>query len=633
MTYRTLLPRNEADISLKSRTVNYGPRETPIPEAIVLIRFTIKAKSILVLTLVGVVALATSGAMVRFLERTKTDTDVVVALARQRVLTQTMAKSALGYVMAKSGYQTMEQKVRFLDGYITRMREELARRAPLPAPPAPGQPLPSAPGASPHPGAAGMGAAPDAVTQAINRAFGQDWQASFSILGVAPLNPAAAIVDPRDLEALAWLRENPGRIRGVPDREAGELFLRFYAVDQATDPSCLECHRRLGGRLPEPGGIMGLRLYLFRFSGEVALGKAELEPSLIEYYQARDLFRTTLQAMRQGGDFSLDPPEESIAHTAGIPEADAQSKMGEIEEQFARFTEMVQTIFGADLGSAAYLQAREGLLEQSGQLKRLSEELVAIYARITHENKSRQVLWATAATIGTVFLVILAAAIFMNHSVLTPLSVLRQALELMANGDLRARIRWDGSRDEIGQIGLGVNRLADHLGEIVLRLRGESASLNAAVRVMRQVPEGEEGGDGPGRGPSPEPLMAVIARVGAELERVRQGLTTGSAPFDPERLKLVHLRWLLRSERVPACHEEPQAGETCPCGAWFAPEELGHLEPLPGYRELFHHHRRWRRAVEGSSHGDPGEGLDAPCRELLAGIDRFYREAELLSGS
>ncbi len=75
--------------------------------------------------------------MVHTIERVKEDTDVVVALDRQRMLTQTMAKAAMGYVLAKSGSQSLEQQVRTLDAYLTQLERTLATQSPPSTPPPP----------------------------------------------------------------------------------------------------------------------------------------------------------------------------------------------------------------------------------------------------------------------------------------------------------------------------------------------------------------------------------------------------------------------------------------------------------------------------------------------------------------
>ncbi|MBF0349127.1 MAG: hypothetical protein HQL81_15785, partial [Magnetococcales bacterium] len=77
-------------------------------------RSSIRFKTYTALLLIALATMAAGGTMVHTIERVKEDTDVVVALDRQRMLTQTMAKAAMGYVLAKSGSQSLEQQVRTL---------------------------------------------------------------------------------------------------------------------------------------------------------------------------------------------------------------------------------------------------------------------------------------------------------------------------------------------------------------------------------------------------------------------------------------------------------------------------------------------------------------------------------------
>ena len=362
-------------------------------------RSTIRFKTLTVLFLIGLVTLAAGGAMVWFVNQIKAETDVVVALERQRMLTQTMAKAALGYVMARSGYQTMAERVRFLDAYITETRRVYIDVIHFPSS---GTNAPSLP-------------APTAFTRMVNEAFGKRFDLSLDILAETPLNPRWSLRDRTDWQALAWLKANPEKIYGTTNRETRGAFLRFYTADLATEQRCITCHASLSGRSLSPGNILGIRRYLFRFSEDVALGKAELEPSLGEYYHARDLFQNTLHAIRFGAPLPQAQPPPSGEAITPVTDPAAHSKISAIQSQFTRFTETVQSLFKAEQGSAAYRKARQELPSQANRLRSLSDDLVRIQTQAVHARQTWEVALVAATTSGVVLLLILSAAIFLKE--------------------------------------------------------------------------------------------------------------------------------------------------------------------------------------------------------------------------
>ncbi len=86
----------------------------------------------LLIVLLGVVV--GSGAVIwSSLNSASKDAEITNALGRQRMLTQAMGKSALGYASSKSRKKNIEQQISSLDHYVTQMRGTYTRYVIKPA--------------------------------------------------------------------------------------------------------------------------------------------------------------------------------------------------------------------------------------------------------------------------------------------------------------------------------------------------------------------------------------------------------------------------------------------------------------------------------------------------------------------
>lgn len=428
--------------------------------------FTIRFKTRMILFLIGLLTLTASIAMIWSVNLIKEDQGVVVALERQRMLSQAMAKSALGFVMARSGYQTMEERVRMLDAYITELRKFYVHTFHALEKKADANPM-----ATPF-------------IRKINQTFGPLFDMEVEILAEHATQKQYRYQDRLDWDALTWLRANPLKIYGKAIKEKEGMFLRFYTADRATETLCLSCHRDQQERVVKIGDILGLRRYIFRFVGDVALGKAELEPSLTEYYHSRDMFRSTLMAISSGGLLPTFSGEGGGKLISPLQQPAQRAKIEAIQTQFDLFLTTVQALFKSELGSESYRLARQEIPIQSNRLRLLSEDLLRLHTQTTQVWKSRTVLWIGIATLSVIFLIILIAAHFLQRAVVRPLAVLQRVIGEIAEGDLKVRISGVGGKSEIDHIGSGVNQMSSNLVGMVRNMRLQSASINAVTHEL-----------------------------------------------------------------------------------------------------------------------------------------------------
>ncbi|HIJ85389.1 MAG TPA: HAMP domain-containing protein, partial [Magnetococcales bacterium] len=449
---------------------------------------SIRFQTYTALLLIALAAIAAGGTMVLMIERVKEDTDVVIALDRQRMLTQTMAKAAMGYVLAKSGSQSLEQQVRILDAYMAHIEQTLVEQHNQPPQPSPVCPT-------------------QAVLRQTNKTFAAALDIPITLMGRHPLNPDNHLQDAIDRQALDWLRTHPGQIFSTSIKSTHGLKLRFYTATPLYNEHCRRCHQKTSESTPQDQENIGIRRFGFHFSGDIALGKAELEPSLIEYYFSRDLFKTTLMALRFGGDLPLDRTGRATKTIDPLNVPAVKTRLEAMNDLFTQFTESAQSLFKAPLGSEAYRQARQAISEQSNRLRSISEDLVQRHTALLLKEQEQRILLVAAVVMVVVLVVILSAALFIRRSLLNPLATLHEAMESLAAGNLQATALLHHEKNEIGRMGQAFNLMANHLAQTIRQLRIHASSLTALTKELVKL----------------EQVMDKNIRTGSALNRQAQG--------------------------------------------------------------------------------------------------------------
>lgn len=499
---------------------------------------SIRFKTYAALVFIALSAIIAGGTMVHMIDLVKEDTDVVVALDRQRMLTQTMAKAAMGYVLAKSGSQSLEQQVRILDAYMAQIELSLVN---------PGFPEAVK---SEAVGGPRQACPVETIVRTANKAFATQMDVAVTLLGQHPINPDNRLRDATDHLAIDWLQSHSGEIFSTALKNSDGLKLRFYTALPIQDDHCKVCHKGGESMTSTTGKVTAIRRYVFHFSGDIALGKAELEPSLIEYYLSRDLFKATLAALRFGGNLPLDRMSRSTKTIDPLDVPAVKTRLDAMDVLFKQFTESAQELFKAPLGSEVYRQARQAINEQSNRLRSISEDLVQIHTGLLLREQEKRILTVATVVLVIVLVVIFVVALSLRRYLLTPLENLRDAMKAMASGNLYARAHIDRKNDEIGHMGQAFNRMADHLAMTIRDLRLHASSLTALTQELVGL----------------EKVMDKNIRTGSALNRQAEGwmqqmehsmpTLPQAAPTDTDNFPNGTEDWRIHANRLAATMAE-----------------------------------------------------------------------------
>ncbi|MBF0622374.1 MAG: DUF3365 domain-containing protein [Magnetococcales bacterium] len=448
---------------------------------------SIRIKVLLVFCLIGAVAIISSVSVIWSLNQASNDANYINALGRQRMLTQAMGKSVLGYAMAKSSFQTLNERVESLDRYITSMRQTYTTHVVEPAdrgeiilsrdPSALSEP------AIPYPAT---------FTRMVNDAFKGEAKVSIDMLSEQPVNKAKKLTTAMDQEANRFLTRGEGPIFINTEEKGGGLAVHFYTADRATVQACVDCHAVKANRQTKVGDVLGIRKFSLNFSDDLALGKAELNPSLGEYNTAREIFQQTLMAMKNGGQYPKDLKITKFKQIAAIDDSGAQNKIGEIEAKYRLFVDSVQTLLESKVGSLEYRKARQSILVESNTLRKLSNDLVTIYTGIAEGNQTR-IFWSVMVMGILIVLLAIGALMFFNGSVIRPLIELADRLRAVGNGDLSVEVN-STSGDEIGQTMLALSRMLENLrntvGSVMQTTEAVADNANGMMSRSAQLSQG-----------------------------------------------------------------------------------------------------------------------------------------------
>lgn len=445
---------------------------------------SIKSKIYTAFFILIIVATSSSALLIYSLNNTEEDTSVVNALGRQRMLSQSMSKSVLGYTMAKSQVNIIEEQMTLLNQYITQMRKIYSTTVIGPAKQA-GMSV------SMHPENDGALSVPfpATLTRLVNAEYEKNSGISTDIIAESPVNPDKGYTTELDWEAGNALKLNPNSIFTKVVTENNKLYIKGYAADIATADGCVSCHTRIKGVQFKLGDTLGIRKFSILFSNDVALGLAELNPDLSEYTTARKIFSETLAAVKSGGRYPVDLKLEEYQIITGFKDEGSLDIIGEIEQSLAQFNQSVDTLLNAKIGSNKYRNARNLVLLQSNQLKTLSDDLVVHYNSLAIKQQ-QQIFW-TAAISGTiVLLLVIAIGWFLVISVFKPIEKTSAALRDISEGegDLTKRIKVT-SNDEIGELSTWINSIIENFQAIINQVVSSTEQLSSATKEMSVISE------------------------------------------------------------------------------------------------------------------------------------------------
>ncbi|MBI5426682.1 MAG: bacteriohemerythrin [Nitrospinae bacterium] len=397
------------------------------------------------------------------LAKASEDATITNALGRQRMLTQAMGKSALGYAMAKSRTKTLEQQIRSLDQYITQMRGvytgtviDAAKKANLT--------VSMNPAGEPHPAVP----FPATLTRMVNEKFGAGRDFTIDIVSEFPVNPNQGLKNDLDREANAFLKTNSDNIFTKTFEDNGKLYIALYTTDKATVPACASCHSSQLNRTFNVGDTLGIRSYRLVFSGDAATGKSELSASLDEYDTAKKVFSQTLAAAKSGGEYPVDLAMTEFKTMQTIAEPAIRQKIDDIERKFSEVTGTVSAMLDSEVNSDPYRQAQQKILVATNELRKLSDDAVRLYDALAGKNQENiRFTIVTSSLLTLVFLIGIAS--YMTFVVIKPVQRISGLLSETSLGNLQQEKLPVVSNDEVGILSRSCNQLLDGLRQFIRR--------------------------------------------------------------------------------------------------------------------------------------------------------------------
>ncbi len=439
---------------------------------------TIKTRLYLIFGILIAVAILSTGMIVLSLQGAKEDSQIINALGRQRMLSQAMAKSILGYSSAKSQTENVTAQMDRLNLYLSKMRTLYADTVINPVKQA-GLKLTMEPGgnqAVPYPAT---------LTRLVNEAFQEASGIRTEILAEDPVNPDKRLINEMDREAYHTLKAQPDQIFTRVAEEQGVLYIHGYTADTAGAQSCVSCHNRIKKTGFKVGDMLGVRKFSFPYATNVALGKAELNPELSEYKNAHRVFQETLAAARSGGRYPLDLKLEQYTTMPAITDQESQFIIKQIGDAFDTFSRTVEVLINSqEVSSIPYRQALQEVGKQANQLRTLSNRLVLRYSMIAEQNQAR-IFWTSVISGLAILLFSVGIALFMIMSVLKPIEITSAALKEISegDGDLTKRLPVT-SRDELGDLAQRVNEIIGNFHAIIGRVVESMQQLHQATEEV-----------------------------------------------------------------------------------------------------------------------------------------------------
>ncbi len=448
---------------------------------------SIKAKTAIILVSGSLLVMLCSVVVFVTLAGAKSDSEIVDAAGRQRMLTQAMAKSIMGYSLAKKELQNLETKVAEFDSYITKMRVTYTTEV-LKAAKQGGI------GISMNPGHASSPAIPYPATfvRMVGESFAAKGKISVTILADDPVNPDMGLQDVIDREAYAALSANPTKIFSKSVEQNNKMHLRFYTADMAEVQACASCHTRMKGKPFKTGNMLGVRRYDIVYADSIALGRQRLKPSLEEYETARDIFVQTLTAFKSGGKYPVNLDMTEFRAYGGATDKAVLQDISEVEAVWRKFEQAVQALLSEKAGTDAYWQAYEKVMSGSNKLRKVSDDLTKSFTNYAHGNQAF-ILWSVTSMIVLTLLSFGIIFVMFNRAIIDPVTRLVGVANKIAEGDLTQKLTISG-KDEMGTLANALNTVSGNLNTMVSKINATAQHLTDStariVDVSRQMKEG-----------------------------------------------------------------------------------------------------------------------------------------------
>ncbi len=478
---------------------------------------SIRATIYAILGLIFLVVFISGGTIILSLQKADPDADIIDALGRQRMLSQAMGKSILGYDADRRKFKTLRNKAISLDQYVTHMRAVytqyiigVIKKTDIDISMTPKD---DAHLALPYPAT---------FTRLVNNRFAKQvaetgGDISVDIIATKPINPDKGLVTEIDRRATEFLYENRDEVYFEPSEENGLFYLVFYTVDRATVEACVSCHNSFNADANyKIGDVLGFRKYKVLFNDDISAGKAELEPSIDEYEAAKAMFSQTLSAMKYGGKFPTDMQLSKYADVDKIEDETIQKKIDEVSGKFKQLTETATSLTSA--GESAYTgKLRRRIIAQSNELRKLSNDVVHLFTNRARGNQ-RNIEIAVHTSGVFVLLIIIVAVYLFNREVIVPIKSLTETIGFIdSSSDLNQRIEIRSHNNEIGKAGLAFNKMLDKFQSIIGNM-AESAEHLAVATTELSATTLENAGQA-------KTQQGMVSEVAFTVERINSAIS------------------------------------------------------------------------------------------------------------
>jgi len=437
---------------------------------------TLKFKVAAVVMVVSLVTLALGGTIFYFVKKGESDAKMVDAAGRQRMLSQAMAKTVLGYTLAKNTLQAAKTQTLELNRYITKMRGTYTALVVKPAKKA-GLKI------SMHPEKESGPAVvfPATFARLVGEKFADGGNFSVSIISDDPVNPDQGLKDSFDKTAFAALSANPKQVIFNEVESDGKLYLRYYTADTAVVEACASCHTAMKGHEFKVGDMLGIRRFSMLFADNIALGHERLNPDLGEYKTASTVFTQTLAALKSGGKYPADLKMTSFHTTDGAQSPEAQAKLSEIEAALEQFNKSVEQFMVAEPGSNHFWETQHKVLAGANTLRTLSNDLVSM---VTLDLGN--IAWAVGAMTLVVLLAFFSLFMMLNRTVLNAVKDITETAHIIANGDLTKAVS-STRKDEVGMLYGALGKLQQRLSSIIGEISGNTSNIAMASQQVNST--------------------------------------------------------------------------------------------------------------------------------------------------
>ncbi len=447
------------------------------------IKGSIKTKIYAILGLILAVFAVSAVIILYSINHANKDADIVNALGKQRMLSQAISKSALGYYADKERFKAIRNQAITVDLYIAQMRAEYANSV-IRAAKKSSLVISMNPEKEAHPAVP----FPATFSRLVNDRFAKQKnklgvELYVDILAKFPINPAKGLKTDSDKRADAYLSEHPEEVYFEPLEEDGKLYLLFYSADIASVKSCASCHNALTDQSSfKVGDILGIRKHKALFNEDAAAGLEELNPSLDDYQAAKTIFAKTLSAVKSGGEYYIDLKMENTSTVDKVDNERIQEKIIQIQNMFQELVKAGDELVTLNMEKNAG-QLRRVVIDSSNTLRELSNDLVIMYTELANKNQ-QSISMAVQLSGIAILMIIITAVILFNRGVIAPISAMTETIHAIEQkSDLSRRIVVKGN-SEVSQAARAFNKMLDKFQSIVSDVAGSAEHLATATTEL-----------------------------------------------------------------------------------------------------------------------------------------------------